>query len=266
MYRRRHLYPAWLIVVAGLLFLGLLASPSVVTVQTGSNLFTPPSEGHWLGTDALGRDVFVRTLLALGRTSREVIPSAALALAVGMTLAVISARFFRRWPDRVIVALAEGLRSFPSILLVLLFSAAGASPVLLLGGLLWTPIWRVLRVELASEGEKAYAIQARLAGLRRISIVLRDVFPNVIQGLLPYVAALAGDLVAAIAALSFLGFGPPLEKGDIGTLLVEITSFGTTGWWIWLPSLVTIGVAVGLLHFLAISERGGARPREEGQH
>lgn len=205
-----------------------------------SNALSPPSGSHWFGTDALGRDVMYRSALAIGYSLGRSLFVLAVAGVAGAVLASVSALYYARWGDRLVVLVAETIRAYPTLLLVLLFASAGVPVAFLLIMYFWIPVWRLLRTELVSQQRQPYALVARLSGLSRLKVLLSEVLPNVGPRVAPYAAGLLSEIISAQCAIEFLGFGPPLEQQSLGGLLLESGQMGLAAPWIWMPSLLAV--------------------------
>ncbi|MCZ6654712.1 MAG: ABC transporter permease [Planctomycetota bacterium] len=225
------------------LVLGLVLLPAVLFQQELSVStigLTPPGSDHLLGTDRLGRDVGIRTLQACVYTVGRALLSLMFAVLIGLGLATVSTVSFERLIDRAVAVLADTVRSFPALVLALLFVSTGVSASWILPLIFWIPIWRVTRSLLAQERARPYVLVARLFGFSRTKVVLREVLPNVLPDLFPYCVLIFSEIVAVQSSLEFLGFGPPFEQASLGMLLSEALRLGTNGYWVWLPSLIVV--------------------------
>ncbi len=144
------------------------------------------------------------------------------------------------------VLTAEALRSFPTLVLVLLFASVGLPVAALLILYFWVPVWRVVRSALVSQQRQPYAITARLIGMRPFRVLVTEVTPNIMAGLSPYAASLLAEILAAQAAIEFLGFGPPIDQPSLGGMLLYAVQLGFVAPWVWVPSLVVVVAAVAL--------------------
>ncbi|MEW8437669.1 MAG: ABC transporter permease subunit [Candidatus Thiodiazotropha taylori] len=162
-----------------------------------------------------------------------------------------SALYAGRLADRMIVLLAESLRAFPTLLLVLVFATAGLPATLFLAAYFWIPVWRLTRPALAAQKRQPYALNARLIGMGQLRTLVTEVGPNALSGSIPYLASLTAEILAAQAALEFLGFGPPIEQPSLGGMLLSATQLGFVAPWVWLPSLAIIMTIVNLTAVLA---------------
>jgi peptide/nickel transport system permease protein len=190
---------------------------------------------HWMGTDALGRDVLARVLWG-ARPSLLVAALATLCVTVlGVALGAI-AGYFRGALDLILSALIQLLQSFPTFLLMLAAIAivgdgalgARASPLAVVVAVIalvgWTGIARLVRAETLRVRELDYVAAARALGLPQWRILLVHVVPNAIQ---PAIAAMAFAAAGAIlieSAVSFFGFGVRAPTPSWGAVMQEARS------------------------------------------
>ena len=88
-----------------------LASDSAVALQ-------PPSAAHWFGTDALGRDIFSRTVVATRLDLGIALSAVAASFLIGMPLG-LAAGFFGGWWDRIVTRLSDTIMAFPLFVLAM---------------------------------------------------------------------------------------------------------------------------------------------------
>ena len=199
----------------------LHARANLVDVLSGGQNPTP---AHWLGTDALGRDILARTLVAT-RLSLELaaaasLVSAAIGLPVGAAIGLLGPR-----SRTVAMRVIDALLSFPDILIaifavaILGTSAVGAA----LGvGLSAVPWFARLAATLSfSVVGKEYVVAARALGVGRTTILRRYVLANMAEPLVVAVALILGYSLIAVSSLSFLGVGVQPPDYDWGRLLTQ---------------------------------------------
>jgi peptide/nickel transport system permease protein len=244
---------AWLLAA---LALAALAAPLLPQdpqrIELGRRLEAPSGE-HWLGTDALGRDVAARVVHG-SRVSLGVgLLAAALALAVGLPLGAI-AGYRGGWLDAAVSRVMETLLCFPSLLLVLaliatapawlrgLPDAVRIASVLGLTG--WIPVARYLRGEFLRLRGSEMVLAARAGGSGHLRIAVRHLLPSSLAPVLVTSAFSVGAAVGLEAALSFLGLGVRPPVATWGGLLAEAREHVDRAWW--------LAAFPGLALFLAI--------------
>lgn len=173
-----------------------------------------PSEEHWLGTDAFGRDVLSRVLIG-GRVSLSIgICAPLLSAAFGVWFGMM-AGYMGGWTDRFISRSSDLLMSFPALLLGVMVAAALGpsfqSAVIAIAVALFPRFVRLSRSATQVLRREPFIDASIAAGRGTLSIMIRHVLPNIAG---PLVVALSLWVATAIrleAALSFLGLGaqPP---------------------------------------------------------
>jgi peptide/nickel transport system permease protein len=183
-----------------------------------------PSFSHWCGTDALGRDVFVRILLGL-RVSlvAGILPSLG-AMALGALLGV-SAGYLEGAPGFCIMRLCDAALAFPSLLLAMaLMYALGSGltniciAIVLTG---WTAAARVAMAQTLSLKQREFVLAARAMGLTSSVIVARHIVPNCLPALIALYGVAIPEAILFEAGLSFLGIGAQPPDTSLGLLASE---------------------------------------------
>ncbi|WP_280265396.1 ABC transporter permease [Nocardia wallacei] len=194
-----------------------------------------PSAGHWFGTDAAGRDLFVRVAAAIRVSLLVAIGSAMLATVLGTLVGTLAA-LAGGWTDRLVMRVADTTNALPHLLLgiviVALFRGSVPAVVLSIGLTHWVQVARVVRAEALSLREREYLSAARLAGASRGHLLRRHLLPAVAPQAVIAVVLLLPHAVWHESTLSFLGFGLPPHAASLGTLLEEARgSLLLGGWW-----------------------------------
>ena len=235
-----------------------------------NDAFAPPAwqakgvASHPLGTDDQGRDV-LSTIMYGARISLGVgVASVIFALAIGVTLGLLSGYFGGRL-DAFIMRIADIQLSFPAILIALLVDGVArvalpseahdeiAIPVLILaiGISGWVQYARTVRGSTLVEKNKEYVQAARVIGRHPLAIMLRHVLPNVMGPVLVIATIHIATAIITEATLSFLGVGVPPTRPSLGTLIRIGNEFLLSGeWWITLfpgLALITLVLSVNLL-------------------
>jgi peptide/nickel transport system permease protein len=198
-----------------------------------------PSWAHPLGTDDLGQDVLARLLYG-GRVSLAVGLCAMLvACFVGVLIGSV-AGMSRGSIDAVLMWLADFFLSLPQLplllLIIYLFREALKNVlgpeggifvmiVIVIGGLRWMPVARLVRAQILSIREKEFVEAARALGASKLRQVVRHILPNALG---PVIVAGTIDVAAAIIAestLSFLGLGFPPDIPTWGRVLFDAKDY-----------------------------------------
>ena len=211
-----------LAVVGGILALFLvvaalfapLISPHAPEAQDYDAILAPPSAGHLLGSDRLGRDTLsrllhgARTSLAIGVLVQVVV------LAIGLPVGLI-AGFGSSRVDNLLMRGVDMVYAFPDLLLIILlrsiFGGSMFTVFLAIGLASWPTIARLVRSQTISIKEREYILAARSMGCRPVRIVLAHLMPNAMGPVIVAVVFLIPKAIFAEAALSYIGIGvnPP---------------------------------------------------------
>ena len=191
---------------------------------------------YLLGTDGLGRDIVSCILYGLRISLVVSITSAAIAALIGLT-AGVSAAYFGKWADIVIMRLVDLQLSLPTILVALIAIVAlgpGIDRIILaLIIAQWATYARLARSVALSETTKSYMDAARLMRLPTSRIIFRHLLPNSIAPAVTLIPIEVGHAVALEATLSFLGLGVPIDKPSLGATVANGFQYLLTGqYWI----------------------------------
>ncbi len=206
---------------------------------------------YWLGTDEQGRDMLSAIVYGL-RISLYVAGMATLiALAIGMA-AGISAAYFGRVADTMIMRVADLQLGFPPILIALILLAVlgrGVDKVILALVLTqWAYYARVVRGSALVENQKDYVAAARCLALSDIRIMARHLLPNCLPPLIVVATVQIAHAIALEATLSFLGVGVPITEPSLGLLIANGYDYLLSGrYWVSVfPGVALLLIIVGV--------------------
>jgi peptide/nickel transport system permease protein len=206
------------------LLISLFISYASITVTNISNRFQHPSAQHLFGTDAMGRDVFLRTIYGTRYSLAIGFGASLFAAIIGVFVGSISG-FYGGILDDIIMRLTDVLASIPGLLLgMVIVSVMGGSllNLLLAVGICSVQYYiRITRASIISIRGQEYVEAARAIGMSNIKIIFTQVLPN---GLSPIIVMFSGTLGIAIlvaAGLSFLGLGIPVPQPEWGALISD---------------------------------------------
>jgi len=193
------------------------------------------STEHFLGTDRLGRDVLSR-LIHGARISLSVsLLVILITSAIGTTLGIIGGYLGGRI-EAFLMRITDISLSFPAILVAMLLAVSmGPSfttVVLAVSILGWAPYARLIRGETLKLREADFVAQARVIGSSSIRIMLRHIFPNIVNSLIIIMTLQVGLLIIVEASLSFLGVGIPPPAPSWGNMVNDGRNLIDTAWWI----------------------------------
>ncbi|CED71768.1 oligopeptide ABC transporter permease OppC [Aliivibrio wodanis] len=187
-------------------------------------LHEAPSAAHLFGTDSLGRDLFVRTLVG-GRISLMVgILGALVAVLIG-TLYGATSGFVGGKVDRIMMRFIEILYAVPFMFLVIvLVTFFGRNIVLIfvaIGAIAWLDMARIVRGQTLSLRSKEFIEAAHVCGVSKWGIITRHIVPNVLGIVAVYSTLLIPSMILTESFLSFLGLGVQEPMTSWGALLQE---------------------------------------------
>jgi peptide/nickel transport system permease protein len=223
-----------------------------------------PSRTHLLGTDALGRDVFSRILFGSRWSLGGALLVTGLVTVVGVAIGGVSGYAGGR-VDSAIMRVVDALLAFPTLLLALAVVGVvgpGLRGVLVaLVAVGWADYARVVRGLVLSLREREYVTAARSAGGRDGHILLRHVLPNVVSPIVVLASLEMGQLILALAGLSFLGLGAQPPTPEWGAMLNEGRVFLLTAPQLMIFPGIAISLAVMGLNLLGDGLRDVLDPR-----
>ena len=183
-----------------------------------------PSAEHWFGTDSLGRDLYVRTLIG-GRISLMVgVLGALVAVLIG-TLYGAASGFIGGKVDRLMMRVLEILYAVPFMFLVIvLVTFFGRNIILIfvaIGAIAWLDMARIVRGQTLSLRSKEFIEAAHVCGVSKWKIITRHIVPNVLGIVAVYSTLLIPSMILTESFLSFLGLGVQEPMTSWGALLQE---------------------------------------------
>lgn len=191
-----------------------------------SAMSAPPSfeNGHYFGTDTLGRDLYVRTLLG-GKISLMVGVLGALVAVLLGTLYGAASGFLGGKVDRVMMRLLEILYGIPFMFLVILLVTFFGRNIFLifvaLGAVSWLDMARIVRGQTLSLKHKEFIEAAHVYGVSKWHIITRHIVPNVLGLVAVYATLLIPTMILTESFLSFLGLGVQEPMTSWGALLQD---------------------------------------------
>lgn len=193
------------------------------------------AEGHPLGTDREGRDVFARVV----HGTRGYLFFALAAVLASLTLGVVFgaiAGLFGGTADAVVGRVVESISAFPPLVLVLGVQAAVPRPTLLtlflaIAVTRWPETARLVRSEVMLATTHDYVLAARALGATPLRILRRHIMPNVRAPLVVAAAAGVGAVVLTEASLDFLRVGPPAGAASWGETMSQFRD-APFAWWL----------------------------------
>ncbi|MEX2534549.1 MAG: ABC transporter permease [Trueperaceae bacterium] len=225
------------------------------------NRLSPPvwvDGGMWkypLGTDSLGRDVLSRIIVGSRISMTVAVAALGIAALVGVAVAIATAYYSRAWLSTVLLRIVDSLVPIPVIFIGLIIAAVyGPSMpavVTSLAVIAWARFCRGIRGDALRIMEMDYVAMAKVEGCSSPYIMVRHVFPNLVNTLIVLFTLLAGWAILVEASLSFLGAGVPPPAPSWGRMVSSGQDHIISGWWI-----SSVPGAAILLVVLAFNQAG----------
>jgi peptide/nickel transport system permease protein len=210
----------------------------------------PLTEGHLLGTDQVGRDLYSRLVTGIRISLIVGFGVTAISMVIGTAAGAI-AGYRRGWVDSVISAVVEFTWGFPLILLAVILAGSfgpGLRATILAVGLInWAGFARVVRGEVLGMREAEYVQAARAGGVDEPRILFRHILPNVLAPALVMASYYVALGIIVEAGLSFIGMGaqPPLPS--LGVMIAEGRNYMLQSHWVTtVPGVAIVTVVLGL--------------------
>lgn len=242
-----------------------IAPYNPLATNVGPSL-SPPSTSHWFGTDALGRDILSRVIVAT-RIDFIIALSAVLAsFAIGGLLGAC-AGYFGGWLERIVMRGCDMVMSFPLFVLAMGIVAAlgnSVANIILATAVVNLPFYiRVARTEVNVRREAGFIEAARLAGNGDARILLMHLIPNAMPPMMVQVSLNMGWAILNAAGLSFIGLGVSPPEAEWGIMVAEGATFIISGeWWVALFPGAVLMLAVFTFNLLGDGLRDLIDPRK----
>lgn len=226
--KRALISAAFLVVLMAALLVAPWISTGAPDLQGAGAFLAFGENGHLLGTDDVGRDIWTRLLYG-GRTSLLAsLTAVATAIILGIPLGLVSG-YFGGWLDTVLMRFVDTLLAFPALVLAIGVSAAlggGLTMSMIAVGIVFTPvIARIVRGQVLSVRKRLFVEVAETYGSTRVRAMWRHVLPNSIRPIVVQSALLFATGILAEASLSFLGLGVEPPTASWGSMMRSAFDF-----------------------------------------
>ena len=253
------------------IFAPLLAPYDPIKDQSLGERFAPPSAGHPLGQDDLGRDILSRIIYGARVSLTAGLAAVAFATVFG-TLVGVVAGYAGGIIDAVLMRLMDIILAFPSILLaIVIVSILGqglTNALLAVGVVLLPQIARVVRSSVISVRERDYVEAERAIGASDVQIVSTAILPNSMAPLIVQSTLALATAILDVAALSFLGLAAQPPQPESGAMLTDAFRSGFGVFTEGQHAIIFPGVAIALsvlaVNFVGDGHRDALDPRRKG--
>jgi len=255
-----------LVIVISLCVIVPIVSPYSIETTDMQNTDQKPSSEHLLGTDKIGRDLFVRLFYA-GRISLGVaLAVVALECSIGVVLGSLSG-FYGGIVDALIMRLAEVFLSFPfmiiCITIVSIFGNSIPNLIFVLAILSWPSIARIVRGQILTLREMEYMEACEALGISDFRRIFKHLLPNVLAYVIVYATLGMAGVILTETSLSFLGLGVSPPTPTWGNMIQEArnTLIIQHKWWYWIPPGICIFISVMCFNILGDGLRDAIDPK-----
>lgn len=186
----------------------------------------PPSleSGHWFGTDANGRDLFVRTLYGMRISLLVGLCATTVSLLIGVSYGAIAGYVGGR-TDSIMMRIVDVLYSMPFMFFVILLMVFFGRNIFLMfaaiGAVEWLTMARIVRGQTISLRHKEFVQAAEVLGVPKAAILRRHIVPNTLGTVVVYVTLTIPLAILTESFLSFLGLGVQEPMTSLGVLISE---------------------------------------------
>lgn len=228
---------------------------------------TGPSWKHPFGTDGVGHDLFAQVLRGAQKSVQIMLLVAVFSTTIGVVIGAV-AGYYRGLVDSVLSRFIDLVLTVPLLAILIVLSKKVENSgswffvAVILGGLVWTSLARVVRAEILSLREKEFVEAARALGASDARIIFRHLLPNVTGSII-----VAATLTMALAilletALSYLGLGVRTPDTSLGLLVAAgQTSAQERPWLFYFPGLFIIVIALSI-NFVGDGLRDAFDPKQ----
>jgi oligopeptide transport system permease protein len=257
--------------ITGLLALLALSgpafSPYAYDTLDWQHLGVAPSgvASHWLGTDRLGRDLFVRTLEGLRLSLLISVAGTVISLLIGVAWGAVAGYAGGRTDD-LMMRFVDVLYSLPVLFIVIILTTLlqrGSLPVLFIaiGAVGWLTTARIVRAETLTLKHREFVEAARATGLGPAAILTRHIVPNLLGTVAVYATLTIPQMILFESFLSFLGLGVQEPMASLGSLINDgAQEMQTAPWMLIVPSTFLVVLLV-CLNVIGDAVRDALDPR-----
>jgi len=228
---------------------------------------SPPSlvSGHWFGTDAVGRDIIVRTLEG-GRISLLVgLVATIVSLLIGVSYGA-TAGYFGGAADRTMMRAVDIIYALPFMFFVILLMVVFGRHILLIfvaiGAVNWLDMARIVRGQTLSLKNTEFVEAAKACGVGDWAIIRRHIIPNLLGVVIVYVTLTIPQVILIESFLSFLGLGVQEPMSSWGALISDGAQDMESAPWILIVPSVLLAVTLYCFNYIGDGLRDALDPKD----
>ena len=247
---------------------GPVVSPNDYLQTNFDKMLSPPgiTQLQIFGTDDLGRDLFVRSMLGVQVTIVIAIVASFVSLVIGVAYGAIAGYMGGR-VDAIMMRFVDTLYALPFIFFVILLMVAFERNFLLIfvaiGAINWLDMARIVRGQTLSLREREFVQAARLTGVSTLRIIFRHIAPNLIGVVIVYVTLTIPQAILVESFLSFLGLGIQEPQTSLGALVdAGVNQMEGASWMLLIPATL-LAIILLCFNFLGDAMRDVFDARDE---
>lgn len=231
------------LVLATLIVLAAVLAPVITPYPSHAGAFvdyenasTPPSRGHWFGTDVFGRDIFTRVVFAFRGALKMAAGVLLVVVPIGVSLGLLAGYHRGTLLDTLIMRVTDIFLAVPALILALAICAV-LRPTLFNSMMAVTVSWwpwytRLVYGVTCSLRKEFYVLAAEVTGAGRGHIMFREILPNCLGPILTKMTLDVGWVILIGAGLSFVGLGEQPPTPALGTMVSDGAKYLPHQWWI----------------------------------
>lgn len=258
--------------IGGILFIGITLLCSIVpffSTQSHTNTqlaygAQPPSLQHLFGTDELGRDLFIRTLIG-GRISIGVgLAATVVALLIGVSYGMV-AGYCGGKTEALMMRLVDTLYALPFTLIVILLTVIFGRNLLLIflaiGAVEWLTMARIVHGQTKALRTQHFVDAAIVSGAGTTRILIQHIFPNLLSSVIVYTTLTIPAVILLESVISFLGLGVQAPMSSWGILINDgAEKIDVYPWMLIFPALF-FSLTIFALNFIGDGLRDALDPK-----
>jgi oligopeptide transport system permease protein len=257
--------------IMGVIILLVVFGPMLISWESDftdwDNTSAPPSlqSGHWFGTDAVGRDILVRTLEG-GRISLLVgVVATIVSLLIGVSYGAV-AGYFGGATDRIMMRVVDIIYALPFMFFVILLMVVFGRHILLIfvaiGAINWLDMARIVRGQTLSLKNAEFIEAARASGVSDWDIIRRHIIPNLLGVVIVYVTLTIPQVILMESFLSFIGLGVQEPMSSWGALVSDgAQDMESAPWTLIVPS-VFLAITLYCFNYIGDGLRDALDPKD----
>jgi len=218
---------------------------------------------HIMGTDTLGRDVFIRLLVGYQVSLAVGVLATFVSLVIGVSWGTI-AGFFGGRVDQVMMRIVDALYAIPFIFFVILLTTVFGRNIYLIfiaiGAVEWLTMSRIVRGQTLSLKNREFIEAARAAGVSQSAIITRHIVPNIIGPVVVYMTLIIPQVILLESFLSFIGLGINEPLTSLGVLISNGKQQMSSSPWLLLFPAVVMATTLLCLNFIGDGIRDAVDP------